>query len=82
MNTLHYPPQTGPADDRIVGIGAHTEYVICYYFFFFYHTDGPCKHLALRCDSIASELYHDIHQLCCSVSRYSGNSQEFKRCRS
>ncbi|KAG1739551.1 2OG-Fe(II) oxygenase [Suillus lakei] len=25
MNTLHYPPQTGPADDRIVGIGAHTE---------------------------------------------------------
>ncbi|KAG1822685.1 uncharacterized protein BJ212DRAFT_1444963 [Suillus subaureus] len=25
MNVLYYPPQTGPADDRIVGIGAHTE---------------------------------------------------------
>ncbi|KAG1884106.1 hypothetical protein F4604DRAFT_1735026 [Suillus subluteus] len=26
MNMLHYPPQTGPADDRIVGIGAHTDF--------------------------------------------------------
>ncbi|KAG2101501.1 hypothetical protein BD769DRAFT_1676771 [Suillus cothurnatus] len=26
MNVLYYPPQTGPADDRIVGIGAHTDF--------------------------------------------------------
>ncbi|KIN99741.1 hypothetical protein M404DRAFT_782075 [Pisolithus tinctorius Marx 270] len=26
MRTLHYPPQTGPEDDRIVGIGAHTDF--------------------------------------------------------
>lgn len=25
MRVLHYPPQTGPIDDRIIGIGAHTE---------------------------------------------------------
>ena len=25
MRVLHYPPQTGPVDDRVVGIGAHTE---------------------------------------------------------
>lgn len=25
MRILHYPPQTGPHDDRILGIGAHTE---------------------------------------------------------
>jgi isopenicillin N synthase-like dioxygenase len=25
MKLLHYPPQTGSADDRIIGIGAHTE---------------------------------------------------------
>jgi len=25
MKLLHYPPQTGPSDDRIIGIGAHTE---------------------------------------------------------
>ena len=27
MRLLHYPPQTGPVDDRVQGIGAHTEYV-------------------------------------------------------
>ena len=27
MRILHYPPQTGPVDDRVIGIGAHTEYV-------------------------------------------------------
>ncbi|KZO96847.1 2OG-Fe-II oxygenase [Calocera viscosa TUFC12733] len=26
MRLLHYPPQTGPADDRVLGIGAHTDY--------------------------------------------------------
>ncbi|EGN97900.1 hypothetical protein SERLA73DRAFT_74151 [Serpula lacrymans var. lacrymans S7.3] len=26
MRTLHYPPQTGPVDDRIIGIGAHTDW--------------------------------------------------------
>jgi len=26
MRVMHYPPQTGPIDDRVVGIGAHTEY--------------------------------------------------------
>lgn len=26
MRTLHYAPQTGPQDDRIVGIGAHTDF--------------------------------------------------------
>ena len=25
MRAMHYPPQTGPVDDRIVGLGAHTE---------------------------------------------------------
>ncbi|KAF5314852.1 hypothetical protein D9619_007265 [Psilocybe cf. subviscida] len=25
MKLLHYPPQYGPVDDRLVGIGAHTE---------------------------------------------------------
>jgi len=25
MKVLHYPAQTGPVDDRIIGIGAHTE---------------------------------------------------------
>lgn len=25
MKLLHYPPQYGPIDDRLVGIGAHTE---------------------------------------------------------
>ena len=25
MKVLHYPPQTGPVDDRVIGIGAHTE---------------------------------------------------------
>ena len=28
MNALHYPPQIGPVDDRVVGIGAHTEWVV------------------------------------------------------
>jgi len=23
---LHYPPQTGPVDDRVIGIGAHTDW--------------------------------------------------------
>jgi isopenicillin N synthase-like dioxygenase len=27
MRLLYYPPQTGVIDDRIIGIGAHTEYV-------------------------------------------------------
>jgi len=26
MRILHYPPQTGPVDDRVIGIGAHTDY--------------------------------------------------------
>jgi isopenicillin N synthase-like dioxygenase len=26
MRLLHYPPQTGPVDDRVQGIGAHTDY--------------------------------------------------------
>ncbi|GLB38567.1 putative iron ascorbate-dependent oxidoreductase family protein [Lyophyllum shimeji] len=26
MKLLHYPPQTGPIDDRIIGIGAHTDW--------------------------------------------------------
>ncbi|KAI0322083.1 2OG-Fe-II oxygenase [Amylostereum chailletii] len=26
MRVLHYPPQTGPADDRVIGIGAHTDF--------------------------------------------------------
>ena len=26
MRVLHYPPQTGPTDERVLGIGAHTEY--------------------------------------------------------
>lgn len=25
MKLLHYPPQTGPIDERVIGIGAHTE---------------------------------------------------------
>jgi len=25
MRVLHYPPQTGPIDERVIGIGAHTE---------------------------------------------------------
>ena len=25
MKLLHYPPQTGPFDERTIGIGAHTE---------------------------------------------------------
>lgn len=25
MKVLHYPPQTGPVDGRVLGIGAHTE---------------------------------------------------------
>lgn len=27
MGVLHYPPQTGQVDDRVIGIGAHTEWV-------------------------------------------------------
>lgn len=27
MRLLHYPPQIGRVDDRVQGIGAHTEYV-------------------------------------------------------
>lgn len=30
MRILHYPPQTGPHDDRLMGIGAHTEYLLNY----------------------------------------------------
>lgn len=26
MKVLHYPPQTGPVDDRVIGIGAHTDF--------------------------------------------------------
>jgi isopenicillin N synthase-like dioxygenase len=26
MKFLHYPPQTGPMDDRVIGIGAHTDW--------------------------------------------------------
>ncbi|KAI0655414.1 Clavaminate synthase-like protein [Cubamyces menziesii] len=26
MRVLHYPPQTGPVDDRMIGIGAHSDY--------------------------------------------------------
>lgn len=29
MNMLHYPPQTGPVNDKVIGIGAHTECVVC-----------------------------------------------------
>jgi isopenicillin N synthase-like dioxygenase len=25
MRVLHYPPQKGPVDERVIGIGAHTE---------------------------------------------------------
>lgn len=28
MKLLLYPPQTGPSDERVIGIGAHTEYTI------------------------------------------------------
>ena len=28
MKLLHYPPQTGPVDERVIGIGAHTEFVL------------------------------------------------------
>ncbi|KIM29966.1 hypothetical protein M408DRAFT_328410 [Serendipita vermifera MAFF 305830] len=28
MRILHYPPQDGPMDDRVIGIGAHTDYEI------------------------------------------------------
>ncbi|KAI0365343.1 Clavaminate synthase-like protein [Pilatotrama ljubarskyi] len=30
MRVLHYPPQTGPVDDRVIGIGAHTEDPQCF----------------------------------------------------
>ncbi|PPQ65889.1 hypothetical protein CVT26_000909 [Gymnopilus dilepis] len=26
MKLLHYPPQTGPIDERVIGIGAHTDW--------------------------------------------------------
>lgn len=26
MRMMHYPPQSGPHDDRLLGIGAHTDY--------------------------------------------------------
>lgn len=26
MKLLHYPPQTGPVDERVIGIGAHTDW--------------------------------------------------------
>jgi len=26
MKVLHYPPQSGPVDDRIIGVGAHTDF--------------------------------------------------------
>ncbi|KIO02516.1 hypothetical protein M404DRAFT_956974 [Pisolithus tinctorius Marx 270] len=26
MRTVHYPPQTGPKDDGIIGVGAHTDF--------------------------------------------------------
>jgi len=26
MKLLHYPPQTGLVDDRVIGIGAHTDW--------------------------------------------------------
>jgi len=26
MKFLHYPPQTGPVDGRVIGIGAHTDW--------------------------------------------------------
>jgi len=28
MRLLYYPPQTGPIDNRIEGIGAHTDYEV------------------------------------------------------
>ena len=28
MRLLHYPPQSGHVDDRVMGIGAHSEYVL------------------------------------------------------
>ncbi|KAI0088625.1 Clavaminate synthase-like protein [Irpex rosettiformis] len=28
MRVLHYPPQTGPVDDRVIGIGAHTDFEV------------------------------------------------------
>jgi len=28
MRILHYPPQTGPVDNRVIGIGAHTDYEV------------------------------------------------------
>ena len=31
MRTVRYPPQTDPVDDRMVGLGAHTEYFILLY---------------------------------------------------
>jgi hypothetical protein len=29
MRLLYYPPQTGTVDDRVMGIGAHTELSPC-----------------------------------------------------
>ncbi|KAI0265683.1 Clavaminate synthase-like protein [Gloeopeniophorella convolvens] len=29
MRVLHYPPQTGPVDERVIGIGAHTDFEVC-----------------------------------------------------
>ena len=28
MRVIHYPPQEGEFDERVIGIGAHTEYVL------------------------------------------------------
>jgi len=27
MRVIHYPPQTGEIDERVIGIGAHSEFV-------------------------------------------------------
>ncbi|OBZ71478.1 hypothetical protein A0H81_08490 [Grifola frondosa] len=40
MRILHYPPQTGPVDDRIIGIGAHTEYYILHCFTILWQEPG------------------------------------------
>ncbi|KAH9932763.1 Clavaminate synthase-like protein [Epithele typhae] len=42
MRVLHYPPQTGPVDDRVIGIGAHTEYALALVSDI--HNDGKTTH--------------------------------------
>jgi len=50
LRALHYPPQTGPIDERVIGIGAHTEYglILSFRLLFFFFSKSSASSFEVR----------------------------------